>query len=602
MSEKNCILIVDDDEGVHKSLTLILKKKGYLVESAATGKEALAIAQGMPVSLTLLDVKLPDIMGTQLLALLKQTNPDMSVIMITGFASVENAVQSLSAGASGYIIKPIDLDGMLARIKTTLDQQHLITEVRRAEDALRESEKKFHTVADFTYDWELWLGQDRQIIYCSPSCERITGYSPEAFIADPQLLMKIVHPDDLRLMEEHNSTAWETQNVMSVDFRIIYRDGSVRWICHTCQQVTAGDGTLLGRRVSNRDITDRKRAEVALKESETYLKTIFNSAQIGLVIIDPVTHSIHDVNPAALELIGRIKNELIGIICHESICPAERGKCPITDLGQKIDNSERILLRANGERVPILKTVVPIIIQGRSYLLESFVDISERNEAEEKIALANRKLTLMNDVAYQDIQNKITALRGYVELRKNANSVVECKSFIGNEQLSLAAIHHIIENTKEYQKMGLNKPEWLSVERSIRAGASMISKKYDVDVEIEIHGLEIHADTLIDRIFYNFIENTIKYGKTATRISFSCKDTNNEVILICEDDGIGISLIEKDRIFDRVVGGHGRFGLFFVREYLSLFGISITETGEPGKGARFEITVPEGMWRVAGNA
>lgn len=599
MSEKNCILIVDDDEGVRKSLTLILRKKGYLVESAATGKEALAIAQGMPVNLTLLDVKLPDIMGTQLLAPLKQTNPDMSVIMITGFASVENAVQSLSTGASAYIIKPIDLDDMLARIKTTLDQQHLITEVRRAEDALRESEKKFHTMADFTYDWELWLGQDRQIIYCSPSCERITGYSPEAFIADPQLLMKIVHPDDLRLMEEHNSTAWETQNVLSVDFRIIYRDGSVRWIC---QQVTAGDGTLLGRRVSNRDITKRKRAEVTLKESETYLKIIFNSVQIGLLIIDPVTHSICDANPAALELLGRIKNKLIGTICHESVCPAERGKCPITDLGQKIDNSERILLRANGKPIPILKKVVPIIIQGRSYLLESLVDISERKEAEEKIALANRKLTLMNDVAYQDIQNKITALRGYVELRKNANSVVECKSFIGNEQLSLAAIHHIIENTKEYQKMGLNKPEWLSVERSIRTGASMISKKYDVDVEIEIHGLEIHADTLIDQIFYNFIENTIKHGKTATRISFSCKDTNNEVILICEDDGIGIPLIEKDRIFDRVVGGQGRFGLFFVREYLSLFGISITETGEPGKGARFEITVPERMWRVAGNA
>ena len=195
MSEKNCVLVVDDDEGVRKSLHLILKKKGYLVESAETGKEALAIAQGGLINVTLLDVKLPDIMGTELLAPLKQTNPDMSVIMITGFASVENAVQSLTAGASGYITKPIDLDGMLEKIKTALDQQHLVTEVHRANEALRESEKKFHTVADFTYDWELWLGLDRQIIYCSPSCERITGYSPDAFIADPQLLIKIVHPD-----------------------------------------------------------------------------------------------------------------------------------------------------------------------------------------------------------------------------------------------------------------------------------------------------------------------------------------------------------------------------------------------------------------------
>lgn len=602
MSEKNCILIVDDDEGVHKSLTLILKKKGYLVESAATGKEALAIAQGMPVSLTLLDVKLPDIMGTQLLAPLKQTNPDMSIIMITGFASVENAVQSLTAGASGYITKPIDLDGMLARIKTALDHQHLVTEVRLAEDALRESEEKFRgifdTINDGIHIHEIEPdGKPGKFIEVNEVACRMLQYTREELLdLGPFDIVSGYHSrpfDDIKGELSSTSQAiFETGHYR--------KDGTIVPV-----EINAHMVNLQGKRLTVsviRDITERKRAEVALKESETYLKTIFNSAQIGLLIIDPVTHSIYDVNPAALELIGRTKNELIGTICHQFVCPAERGKCPVTDLGQKIYNSERILLRANGERVSILKTVVPIIIHGRSYLLESFVDISERNEAEEKIALANRKLMLMNDVAYQDIQNKITALRGYVELRKNANSVVECKSFIGNEQLVLAAIHHIIENTKEYQKMGLNKPEWLSVERSIRTGASMIFKKYDVDVEIDIHGLEIHADTLIDQIFYNFIENTIKHGKTATRISFSCKDTNNEVILICEDDGIGIPLIEKDRIFDRVVGGQGRFGLFFVREYLSLFGISITETGEPGKRARFEITVPERMWRVAGNA
>ncbi|MEI7857938.1 MAG: response regulator [Methanomicrobiales archaeon] len=152
MNEKNCILVVDDDTEGRKSLTLTLRKKGYLVESAATGKEALAIAQGRLISLTLLDIILPDIRGTRLLAPLKQTNPDMSIIMITGFASVENAVQSLTAGASGYITKPIDLNGMLARIKTALDQQHLVTEVRWAEDALRESEAKFRGIFDTIND------------------------------------------------------------------------------------------------------------------------------------------------------------------------------------------------------------------------------------------------------------------------------------------------------------------------------------------------------------------------------------------------------------------------------------------------------------------
>ena len=137
MSEKDRILVVDDDEGTRKSLTLLLKRKGFETESAGTGNEALAIAEKRPVNLTLLDIKLPDIEGIQLLAPLLKTNPDMAIIMITGFASVESAVQSLTAGASGYITKPLDLDGLLARIKNALDHQHLAADLRRAEEALK---------------------------------------------------------------------------------------------------------------------------------------------------------------------------------------------------------------------------------------------------------------------------------------------------------------------------------------------------------------------------------------------------------------------------------------------------------------------------------
>ncbi len=126
-----------------------------------------------------------------------------------------------------------------------------------------------------------------------------------------------------------------------------------------------------------RDITERKKAENALKENERYMKTILATIQTGIVVIDAKTKEIIDVNRAAINLIGGIKEDIIGKKCHKFICPYEDGKCPITDLNQKIDNSERILLTLNNEEIPIIKSVVPVTLKGRKCILDSFIDISE---------------------------------------------------------------------------------------------------------------------------------------------------------------------------------------------------------------------------------
>jgi PAS domain S-box-containing protein len=128
---------------------------------------------------------------------------------------------------------------------------------------------------------------------------------------------------------------------------------------------------------------EHKRTEKALRESEDSLRVILESLQTGIVIIDSETHRIVDANPIASSLIGAPKGQIIGSLCHKYICPAEEGRCPITDLKQTPDNSESVLLTAGGGRCPIIKTVVPVIIGGRKRLLESFFDITERKRTEE---------------------------------------------------------------------------------------------------------------------------------------------------------------------------------------------------------------------------
>jgi len=136
-----------------------------------------------------------------------------------------------------------------------------ITARNQAEVALRKSEERFRTVADFTYDWEYWIAPDGQYIYVSPSCERISGYSPEEFMTDPGLFERIVHPDDHSGVVGHIQGEQNQEELCLIDFRIITRSGEERWINHNCQPIRGIDGMHLGRRGSNRDISKRKKME-----------------------------------------------------------------------------------------------------------------------------------------------------------------------------------------------------------------------------------------------------------------------------------------------------------------------------------------------------
>jgi len=161
--------------------------------------------------------------------------------------------------------------------------EYLRQRIEELEATLRRTAQDYRIVADFTYDWEYWITAPGRFQYVSPSCERITGYSPKAFTEDPALLERIIHPDDHSFVEMHMCEDVSNPEAIpqTVDFRIVDRSGEVRWIGHVCQSVFGDRGEWLGRRCSNRDITDRKKAEkqkesllVNLQEALAKVKTL----------------------------------------------------------------------------------------------------------------------------------------------------------------------------------------------------------------------------------------------------------------------------------------------------------------------------------------
>jgi PAS domain S-box-containing protein len=163
--------------------------------------------------------------------------------------------------------RPMRVDGKPAgRVWSFRD----VTARRKAEAALAVAAAKYRIVADYTYDWEFWLDPEGRFVYCSPSSERITGKPREAFLADPGLLERMVHPDDLEAFARHSREAVDTRARGECTFRVCRDDGEVRWIEHICVPVLDGDGRYLGVRGSNRDVTERREAEARLRLAERY--------------------------------------------------------------------------------------------------------------------------------------------------------------------------------------------------------------------------------------------------------------------------------------------------------------------------------------------
>lgn len=133
------------------------------------------------------------------------------------------------------------------------------------------------------------------------------------------------------------------------------------------------------------EVAERKRAEEELLNAKERTETILHSIQNGVLAIDAETHGIIEANPAALAMIGADLEEVVGRVCHEFVCPRQQGACPITDRGESVDNRETVLLKADGGQVDILKSVVPITLDGRECLLETFIDITERKRAQEEL-------------------------------------------------------------------------------------------------------------------------------------------------------------------------------------------------------------------------
>ena len=673
-----------------------------------------------------------------------------------------------------------------------------LDEMIRQELAIRESEEKYQTVADFTYDWEFWIGPDGKFIYISPSCERITGYRPEEFMNDPGLLFAISHNDDRDNIIDHlTCREGQCNKKGTFEFRIISKSGEERWIGHESQPVFGPNREYRGIRGSNRDITERRQAEEHLvailkrnRDQQAVLATIslsphllsgdvdslsneltevssgvlgverasvwlFNSLGDELRCIDlyEVSHNRHSRGPvlkrheyvnefdalstakyidahdpltdartagyvdgyllpnhitSMLDAVIRVSGQNLGLLCFEHVDRSHYWEsdeiafaCQLADqIAITLLNRDRKVaedaLRESEERyhnvvedqteficrflpdgthifvndaycryfnkkredivghrfrpeihpddrglvARSLASLTPdhphetidhrIIMPDGSIRWQRWSDraifdqnsrvveyqsvgrdITERKELEREmenreqelrqlstsLAATNQKLTLLSGITRHDINNQLMVLQGYLGVLEQSPPGPEQQEYLLKATTAAQRISAMIRFAREYESIGAHAPSWQKCRTLVDTAAKdalldQVILKNDLPP-----GTEIFADPLVEKVFYNLMDNAVRYGGKISTIRFSVGKSGDNLLIICEDDGEGIPAEIKEQIFERGYGKNTGLGLAISREIFTITGISIRENGEPGKGARFEIMVPKGTYR-----
>jgi diguanylate cyclase (GGDEF)-like protein/PAS domain S-box-containing protein len=283
MDEKKRILIVDDNESMCRSLRLVFEKKGYETETAETGREAIEKVQGRFFNLAFLDINLPDMEGTELLPPLKETHPDMAVILVTGHASLKTAMQALNNGASGYITKPLDMDEVLSKARDVLEKQRLVmgnrrlfqeaqrelAERKRVEEALRESEEMYKTLVQTSPDAVTVTDLEGHITEVSQRTLELHGFeSAEELLGRSTL--ELLAPEDHEKARINLRKTLKEGFVRNEEYTLLRRGGT-RFIGESnAALIKDAYGKPKALIVTTRDITERKQAEEKLAYMATH--------------------------------------------------------------------------------------------------------------------------------------------------------------------------------------------------------------------------------------------------------------------------------------------------------------------------------------------
>jgi PAS domain S-box-containing protein len=475
-----------------------------------------------------------------------------------------------------------------------------ITERKNAEEALRQSEERFRSLADEAPVGIYETDPQGCCVYMNKKWLEIAGQTRKEALGDGW--KNGLHPEDRTEIFSTWNRHVSDREPWHQEYRFMTPGGKVTWVLGTAMAMRSENGNVLGYIGINVDITERKLAEEALRESEIRFRELAELLPQTVFEMD-LRGSFNFVNQHAFDMFGYTYQDLVqGIEAMNMLIPEdrERGQRDIQEIlqGKEKNPYEYTAQRKDGSTFSILISSTAVLRQGRPVGIRGvIVDITERKRAEEALRLANRKLNLLSSITRHDINNQLMTLAGNMSLLDRKNIGLSSDEHLRRAETAVERISSTIQFTKTYEGIGVHAPFWQEVRGLVDTGVKDIALGSIKLINHVPAGIEVFADPLILKVFYNLIDNSVRHGGRITTISFSVGEKEGSPTIICEDDGIGVKADKKERLFMRDFGKEHGLGLFLAREILAITGITITEMGEAGRGARFVMTIPRGGLR-----
>ncbi len=592
------VLVVDDEPELLDLISRFLGRDDMTVDTCGSGPEAIKRISETGYDALIVDYEMPGMDGIELLKKLKSDANETPVIIFTGKGREDVVIEALNNGADFYMQK-----GKNPRMNF-LELRYMIKEAVRRRDErkkLGESERRFRKSLENARLIAFQLSRSGTTTFCNDFFLSTTGWQRDEVIGENWFDLFVPYRERGKMKKAYLKNIRENKVNEHFFASIHTHDGEIRHIFLNNTPLYDSEGEIDGISSIGEDVTERDRVIEEMKQSEERFKIIFEYAP-DAVYINDLNGKFLDGNRAAEELIGYKRDEIIGKSFLEAgiLSPGDISKA-INLLsrhvaGEPTGPEEMCLVRKDGSQVVVEMRNYPVTMMGKPFVLGIAHDITERKRSEETMQKVNEKLNLLHSVTRHDILNTLTALLLYVELLKEDEKDPAMRETIGKVGVLAETIRRQVEFTRMYQDIGVHSPQWQSVAGVFRRAVTAAGIG-NLTIHNEITDLEIYADPLLENVFSNLLDNSGRHGDHVNAVWLTSLQDKRNMKIIYEDNGRGIAGKEKEKIFMRGYGQNTGFGLFITKEILSITGMEIKETGSPGKGARFEIRVPEGNYR-----
>ncbi|MDD3319944.1 MAG: PAS domain S-box protein [Paludibacter sp.] len=479
-------------------------------------------------------------------------------------------------------------DGEITKIIGTIRD---ITKHKEAQEALKRSEEKYRTVAEYTNDWEFWIDPNNHFAYCSPSCEKITGYKASDFIQNPQLFTNIVLPEDKHILQ-HLQRIAKTKDPLNheIQFRIVRADGKISWISHVYRFIFDDSNHYLGIRGSNRDITIKKHTEQLLRKSEHQYKLLSENINDGVFICK--NGSFEYINRGMCRILGYEYYELEGIKLASLLY-----KNPPQKLKEFIDSkfTTNQILNIEFECIKKDRSVILIemflnYVADESSIYGVMRNITEKREIQKKnilkaiIHTEEKEKAVFSKELHDGLGPLLSTIKLYLQWTKRIEDIKKRDEVIDKSE---EILEEAIVSVKEISN---RLSPHLLINYGLKSAIQNFVNKLDSTGSISIdfqsnmnERIKTDIEVALYRAVIECINNTIKYAK-ANNITIILNKINNHIQLQYIDDGIGFNI-------KNALSVKKGLGLYNLQNRIKTIGGKIELISEPGHGVDYRIVV-----------